>query len=69
MQTTNLTKQPLRLLKSIRKYHRKKRSNPLHRMQAQAITNQIKLKQQKFFEDQKQFFNDMLMRFMNKAAK
>ncbi len=72
VQTANMQKQPLRLLKRMRKYHRKLRSHPLHRDAYKSLGVTIKIKQDTFYFEQskaaKTRFEKLMKHLASKGA-
>lgn len=67
--TEQLSKQPLRMLKKMRRYHRKLRSHPLHRDAFQSLSRHIKVKQDTYYIAQAKAANTRFAKLMQHLAK
>lgn len=69
IETMDIKKQPLRVLKKMRKYHRKNRNNPLHADALNSLQNTIATKQEKFLAVTQQVAAARLERLLKMGAK
>jgi hypothetical protein len=65
METVDLSKQPLRLLKKMCKYHRKLRKHQMHREAFRSLYAVIKRKQDAYFEKQAKIAESRLQKFLS----